>query len=232
MTEHAETPLILQLNSLADEAYRQFSLRLLPGVPPETVIGVRLPQLRKLAKGIAQEDPELFFQTVTDETFEERLLQGLVISSLKLPYDQLIDRVRQFIPKIDTWSICDSFCSGLTIAKKYPRETWEFILPYVHHEAEYSARFGLVMMLAHYVQPEWLDAALEQLARFHSPHYYANMAAAWTAAAYFSKFPQQTFDFLEDCGWDDWTRNKALQKILESRTTSDEYKAAVRALKR
>lgn len=228
----SEATLKSQLRLLADPGYQQFISRLLPTVNPETILGIRMPVLRKLAQQIANENPEQFFESVTDETYEERLLHGFVICYLDVELTEKMDHVRQFIPKIDNWAICDSFCSRLNLPEKYPAEMWDFILPYMHDQDEYSSRFGLVMLMIYYINEEYLDQSLEQLNLFKNQGYYARMAAAWAIASCFSKFPVETLRFLQDCSLDNWTYNKALQKIIESRTSTESDKKLIRSMKR
>ena len=122
-----DTVLKKRLTALADPKYRKFSSALLPGLKTP-MLGVRLPSLRKLAKELARQHGKEALNLLTDETFEERMLQGMIIGALKPEPETVFPLIKQFIPKINCWSVCDSFCTSLKIAQRHPQETWR-ILP-------------------------------------------------------------------------------------------------------
>ena len=113
-----------KLRSLAEEPYRKFASALIPGC--DNMLGVRLPQLQKLAKQMAKEDPTDYLQQAKPQYFEETMLMGLIIGNLKDP-DTALEQAALFIPRITNWSVCDSFCAGMKLAKKEPQRVWEFL---------------------------------------------------------------------------------------------------------
>ena len=151
----------LQLEELAEENYRRFSAKLLPGIP--NILGVRLPTLRKIAKQIAQENGLAYFQTASTESFEETMLQGMVIGYLKCSMEERFIQIARFVPKIDNWSVCDSFCAGLKYTKNEPQKMWDFLQPYFRSSAPYDIRFAVVMLIFYYINEEYLDEIFQRL---------------------------------------------------------------------
>ncbi|MDO4287153.1 MAG: DNA alkylation repair protein [Eubacteriales bacterium] len=203
-----------QLYALAEGSYRDFSAALVPGCG--TMLGVRLPKLRALAKEIAK-DYDTYFTEPCGELFEEIMLRGMVIGCMKCSTEQRLQKIRDFLPLIDNWSVCDSFCCGLKEAKKKPEIYWDFLLPYLHSEQEFEIRFGVVMLLAHFAHDEWLPKVLEQLEQIIHTGYYVKMAVAWAASVCYIRDAELTWNWLQHMPLDAETEHMALQKIMDSR---------------
>lgn len=218
-----------QLMAEAEPLYRAFSANLLPGV--QGILGVRLPTLRRLAKTIAKGDVEAYLQTKPGEYHEERLLRGLVIGILKEEPQVILRHIAEFIPEIDNWAICDSFCSGLKITKQHKNLVWEFLQPYFVSEEEYFARFAVVMLLNYYVEEDRMEEVLATLRSVQSQAYYAKMAVAWAISVCMAKDPEQTLRFLDKNSFDEFTIKKALQKSMESYRVSESTKSIIRQLR-
>ena len=133
-----------EIEQLAENDYKKFSASLLPGV--DKVLGVRLPQLRKLAGRIAAGDWQRYLAAEPDY-FEEIMLQGMVIGAVKVTPEERLQYMADFIPKINSWSVCDSFCSGLKFTNKNQELVWNFLQPYLHSGKEYQIRFEVIMMM-------------------------------------------------------------------------------------
>lgn len=220
-----------ELLMLAEEEYASFSAALLPGV--EGILGVRLPVLRRLAARIAKDNWRSYLQEGPEDYFEEIMLKGMVIGAAKAPWPETLCLIAQFVPKIDNWSVCDSFCNSLKAAvKSHPAEMWQFLEPYLVSMAPYDVRFAVVMMLCHYLTDEYLEKVLERLSKVDSPHYYVQMAVAWAISMCYVKNREVTRPYLEAGLWDDFTYNKALQKIIESKQITDEERQQMRQMKR
>lgn len=215
-----------QLYALAEPEYAAFSSRLLPPLDIP-LLGVRLPSLRKMARVLSRQGLAPALEQLTDETFEEIMLQGMVIGSAEAPLGQTLQAVAQFLPKITNWSVCDSFCCGLRIAQRFPREVWNFLLPLLHSPHPYSVRFAVVMLLDHYRTEEYLDAALQQLICVDHPHPSVQMAVAWALSMYYVRFPKATFAAMQHLT-DPEIRRLTVRKICESRQASPQQKAALR----
>lgn len=225
--------LILEnLRQLQEEEYQKFTQKLIPNIAPEKILGVRIPKLRSLAKKIAKEDWQFFLAMENLQTFEEVMLQAMVIGELKEPLAKILPLIENFIPKIDNWSVCDSFCSGLKITRQYPKEMRQFIAPYVTSTRAYDNRFAAVMLLNYYASEDYLAENLEWLAQMKHEDYYVKMAVAWAVSIFYVKMPEEVLPFLEENSLDDFTHNKALQKITESLRVDVETKIMIRSLKR
>ena len=190
-----------------------------------------MPALRKIAAELVRGDWQSYLQTASDDTFEEIMLQGMVIGAVSLPPERIFPLIEAFLPKIDNWSVCDSFCSGLKIARRYPDQVWNFLQPFLSDWREYYLRFGVVMLLFYYIDETHLDAMLALLDAAQSDGYYAKMAVAWAVCSCYTAFPERTLAYLRTCRLDGVTYQKALQKILESNKVGREEKAAIRAMK-
>ena len=219
-----------QIFELIDSDYQKFSATLIPNI--NNVLGVRLPELRKLAKKITKGDWRTYLATAEDEYFEEIMLQGMVIGYVKTDIEDILSYVAAFVPKIDNWSVCDSFCTGLKFTKDNKERVWEFLQPYLSSEKEYDIRFGVVMLIDFYIETEYIDMVLRLLDRVKHEGFYAKMAVAWAVSICYVKIPDITMEFLRNNNLDDFTYNKALQKVTESNRVDKEIKSLIRSMKR
>lgn len=217
------------LAAQADPAYRDFQHKLMPGV--ENYLGVRLPVLRKAAARLAKEDwPTELEQP--DESFEEILLRGMLIGKAKMDPADRLELVRQFVPCIDNWAVCDSFCSGLREAKIYKEQYFDLIQNYSESAREFEARFAAVMLLNHFNRAEELDRCFAQYRRIRQPDYYAQMAVAWGYSMFAVTDFDRTIAAMEAADLPDAVWNKALQKMRESYRITPEQKQRAALLKR
>ena len=219
-----------QLMELAEEKYKIFIASLLPG--KDNIIGVRLPILRKIAMRIAKEDWRTYLQSAKSDYLEEILLQGLVIGYVKSDIEELLIVVANYIPLIDNWSVCDSFCCGLKFTKDNKERVWEFLQPYLWSDKEYAIRFGVVMLIDFYTTTEYAPLVFKHFDRIKHSGYYVMMAVAWAVSMYYIKLPEQTMVYLKNNQLSDVTYNKALQKITESLKIDQETKEMIRSMKR
>lgn len=217
-----------QLYALAENEYRDFSSALIPGCG--MMLGVRLPKLRGLAKEIAGEY-EVYLAEPCGELFEEIMLRGMVIGCMKCPTEQRLQYIRDFIPLIDNWSVCDSFCCGLKEAKKKQEIYWDFLLPYLHSEQEFEVRFGVVMLLAHFAHDIWLPRVLEQLKTVNHTGYYVKMAVGWAVSVCYIRDADLTWSWMQTAGLDGDTEHMALQKMMDSRRVTGENRERIRRLR-
>lgn len=219
-----------KLFELADEQYRKFSANLIPDT--HNIIGVRLPLLKNLAKEIAKGDWREYIAAAPSDYHEEILLKGLVLGYAKGEIKEILSYIENFVPSIKNWAVCDSFCTALKFTKKHREVIWKFLQPYLASSSEYEIRFGVVMLLAYYVDEVYIDQVLAQLNRISHDGYYVKMAVAWTLSVCYVKFPEQTMDLLKHNMLDDVTYNKTLQKIIESNRVDKDTKQLMRNMKR
>lgn len=220
-----------ELLAFVDDKYREFHSALVPGT--DHILGVRIPQLRLLAKDIAKkEDWRAFIEATDTEYYEETMLQGMVIGLAKMELEERMRYVEKFVPRINNWAVCDIFCGELKTAVRKGREyVWCFIQPYLKSTNEFEIRFGIVMLF-HFVDDEHIDSLLEYADLFNHEAYYARMGMAWMLSICFVKFPAKTMEYLKRSKLDNWTYNKALQKTVESLRVDKDTKMILRNMKR
>lgn len=221
------------LLQLAGNGNKKFTESLHPGI--ENVLGIRIPALRQLGAQIAKDDWQNYLQTADTYYMEERILQGMVIGNLKMKdVEAYLSLVAEFVPIINSWSVCDTFdfYGKQRFVDKNKERVWEFLESWLKSDQEYEIRFGVVMAMAHYIDEEYIDKVLQWTDRIHHEGYYVKMAVAWALSVCYVKFPQKTMDYLKKNNLDDFTYNKALQKIVESYRVSPEDKEIIRSMKR
>lgn len=216
-----------EIERLAENDYKKFSANLLPGI--EHVLGVRLPQLRQIAKEVAQGNWQ---QYLLEEPyyFEEIMLQGMVIGAIKVEPKERLQYVAAFVPRINSWSVCDSFCSGLKFAAKNQQLVWDFLQPYLHGGEEYQIRFAVIMMMDYFLNETYIAQVLSLLDELRHEGYYVKMAVAWTLATALAKQPEATWSYFQRHHLDTETWKKTVQKCVESRRISDEMKKTLRQM--
>ncbi len=166
------------------------------------------------------------------ELFEEIMFQGMLIGYAPLGLEERFSYLDRFIPKIDNWSVCDSVCTTMKFAKEYPEETWDFLQKYVHGGKEYGIRFAVVMYIYYFIREDYFREVLKELNGIGHPAYYVKMAVAWAVSMCYVFNTEETEAFLETCGLDDFTYNKSIQKIIESRQVDRQEKEKLRGRKR
>lgn len=218
------------LKSLASEHQASFSSSLTPNCKP--MLGVRLPQLRKIAKKIAGEDYRTFLEECPDTYFEYEILQAYVLGYAKDDIGTILSCADCFLPKIKDWAVSDSFCQSFTIARKYPERVFEWLLGYAKREEEFFQRVAAVLLMSHFLVPEYNHKVFAVLDTLQFDGYYTKMGVAWCVATAYAKFPKETGAYLADNRLQDWTYNKAIQKMCESYRVEEEEKAYWRTRKR
>lgn len=214
----------------ADEKFKQFHVGLTPGIDAEHTAGIRLPVLRAYAKelyknGTVPADIDTVF-------YEEIMLRGMLTGLIKYKsFEDLKNAVLLHLPLVTNWALCDTFCGGLKLTKKYLPEMLGFIAPFVTSENEYEARFAAVMLLSYYITDEYIDITLVHLRNVRHEGYYAKMAVAWALSVALVKYYDKTLEFLSDGGFDKFTHNKAIQKARESYRITAEQKANLQKYK-
>ncbi|MCR8657484.1 DNA alkylation repair protein [Paenibacillus endoradicis] len=219
-----------QLIDLAEEEYQKFSAALIPNI--NNVLGVRLPELRKIARKLAKNDWRTYLEKADHQYFEEIMLQGMVIGYVQTDIEERLNYISTFVPKIDNWSVCDSFCTGLKFTHDNRNLVWVFLQTHLVSNKEYEIRFGVVMFIFYYIDEQYIDKVLEILDSISHDGYYVKMAVAWAVSICYVKLPESTMIYLKDNTLDNFTYNKALQKITESTRIDLDTKKKIRSMKR
>lgn len=218
-----------RLFALRDEKYRDFNASLIPTVDKAKVIGVRVPQLRKLAKelkGSAQ--AESFMASLPHEYHEEDLLHALLINAGK-DYENCISRLDSFLPCVDNWAVCDMLSPKL-LAKDKER-LMEYILRWLDSPHAYTQRFAMGMLMNHFLEEDFREEYLGLVAGVKSEEYYVRMMQAWYFATALAKQYEAAVKYIEDRRLESWTHNKSIQKARESFRVSPEHKEYLKTLK-
>lgn len=212
-----------------DLEYKKFHTKLMPGISPDKVIGVRIPVLRKLAKTIFNEKTgEKFLETLPHNYYEENNLHSFLIADIK-DYDKCIKEIDLFLPFIDNWATCDSLRPKCF--KKNKDKLIGKIYEWLKSTHTYTVRFGIEMLMIHFLDNDFKKEYLEKVSLVKSDEYYINMMIAWYFATALSKKWEETFVYIENKKLDTWVHNKTIQKAIESYRITNEQKEILRKLK-
>ena len=216
--------IISKLHELSDLKYREFQKSLCPGT--EYILGVRVPILRNYAKELLKKyEYKEILSAFKDEYYEEIMLKGMIIGlNTKADIKEIISDIEEFVPKIDNWAVCDTFCAGLKITKKYKDEIWNLLKKYLNSNKEFEIRFAVVMILDYYIEEKKLNEIYKICDKIENDAYYVKMAVAWCISICLVKYYDETLNYLETCKLDDFTYRKAIQKAIESYRLTDEQK--------
>lgn len=218
-----------QLFSAQDIKYRDFQRTLLPTLPPETIIGVRTPQLRTMAQELArQPEGTAFLDLLPHRYYEENNLHAFLIERIR-DYDQVIARLERFLPYVDNWATCDSMSPA--IFKRHLPQLRDQCRRWLDSDHTYTVRYGIGMLMRHFLDDAFSPEYLEWVAGVHSSEYYVNMMVAWYFATALAKQYDAVLPYLTEYRLARWTHNKAIQKALESYRITPEQKQFLRGWK-
>lgn len=218
-----------RLFALQDLKYRAFQCKLMPHVDPDAVIGVRTPELRKLAKELSK-SPEAkhFLDVLPHKYYEENNLHGFLIESMK-DYETCIAAVDVFLPYVDNWATCDLVAPK--VFKQHLPALYKKIMVWLCSDLTYTVRFGIGMLMRFYLDDLFRPEMLERVAKIRSEEYYVNMMIAWFFATALAKQYNATLPYIQGHCLGKWTHNKTIQKAVESDRISDEVKDYLRTFK-
>lgn len=219
-----------ELFAAQDVTYGDFQAKLTPGILRELFIGVRVPELRKLAKRLAKE-PETakFLEELPHKYYDENMLHGLLVSEIK-DYDTCIAAVDKFLPYVDNWAVCDIMSPK--VFNKNKTDLLNKIKEWSASEETYTCRFGIEMLMSHFLDDDFRPEYLNIPAAVHSEEYYVKMMIAWFFATALAKQWDEAVKYIEDYRLDTWVHNKTIQKARESYRITPEQKAYLKTLKR
>jgi len=225
-----DTKIRNDLFSMRDLKYRDFHCKLIPTVNPKKVIGVRTPVLRAYSKQIIKTgEAEEFLKLGEHEFYEENNLHAFIIEQIK-DYKKCVSEIDRFLPYVDNWATCDSMRPKCF--KKHLDELIYDIERWLSAQHTYTVRFGIEMLMTHFLDDKFDEKFLEKVSRITSDDYYINMMIAWYFATALAKQYESTILYIENNRLDSWVHNKTIQKAVESYRISDEKKAYLKKLKR
>lgn len=218
-----------RLFELQDKEYADFQAKLTPNVPRERFIGVRVPHVRKLAKEyIKDSEHTAFMKELPHKYYDEDMLHGLLISEIK-DYDECICELEAFLPFVDNWAVCDIMSPKCF--KKNKDRLIEKIKEWTSSDKTFTCRFGMEMLMSHYLDDDFKREYLQIPAGIESGEYYVNMMTAWFFATALAKRWEETVPYIEKKRLSPRTHNKAIQKACESYRITPEQKGYLRTLK-
>lgn len=218
-----------RLFQLQDEKYRDFQSKLIPNLEASVMIGVRTPELRKLSREmVRRENIGEFLDALPHRYFDENQLHAFILSEIR-DYDRCVEAVCRFLPYVDNWATCDQ------MSPKVFRRKRQALLPHIREWIDsgktYTVRFGIGMLMSHFLDEGFDQTYAETVASIRSEEYYVNMMIAWYFATALVGHYEEILPFLEEKRLDPWTHNKAIQKAIESYRITEEQKAYLRTLR-
>ena len=218
-----------RLFSLQDAKYRELQIKILPNLEPESIIGVRTPELRQMAKELAvREETGAFLKNLPHRYFDENQLHAFILSGMK-DYTACMEALEHFLPYVDNWATCDQMSPK--VFRKHRPELLGSIRKWIASDQAYTIRFGIGMLMEHYLDGDFDPAYPEMAAGVRSGEYYVNMMTAWYFATALAKQYDAVIPYIENRRLDPWTHNKAIQKAIESYRITPEQKEYLKTLK-
>ena len=218
-----------ELFQMQDTEYREFQKKLIPTADSDAVIGVRTPKLRQYAKQLAKNEGITdFLRDLPHRYFDENQLHAFIVSEIK-DYDRCADEVDRFLPYVNNWATCDQMSPK--VFRKHRTELLQYIRKWLDSGKTYTIRFGIGMLMEHYLDENFDPAYPEKVARIRSEEYYVNMMIAWYFATALAKQYEQVVPFIENRRLAVWTHNKTIQKAVESYRITSEQKEYLKSLK-
>ena len=221
------TPLQMRLFELQDKKYRDFHSKIIPNIPYENIIGIRIPILRKFAKEYAKENTEVFLHSLPHRYYEENNLHMMLIIAIK-DYDRCIAEVENFLPYIDNWATCDF--PAPACFKNNTDRLLTHIVKWIDSDEPYTIRYGIGMLMRLYLDDNFKDEYLKIVAQVKSEEYYVNMMIAWYMATALAKQWDSTIVYIEEKRLPEWVHKKTIRKAIESYRITDKQKEYLRTL--
>ena len=222
--------ILSELKKFQDKGYRKMQITTIPSVKAESIIGVRTPALRALAKELSKRDDiSIFLEDLPHKFFEENQLHAFILSGMK-DAEECIKLVDKFLPYVDNWATCDQMSPK--IFKKHKDLLLEYINEWIKSDKTYVKRFAIGMLMEHFLDEDFKTSYLTKVSRIRSDEYYINMMTAWYFATALAKQYDAALPYIEKQKLDKWTHNKTIQKAVESYRITPEQKEYLKTLRR
>lgn len=217
------------LLSVKDDQYKEFQAKLVPNIPAETILGVRTPQMREIAKKVAASaERDAFLNSLPHKFYEENLIHFFVLSLMK-DFDECVKAVEEFLPYVDCWPVSDQ------ATPKPFRKNHEKLLPYIRKWIDsdhvYTARFGMRMLMNEFLGEDFKEEYLAWIADKKGDDYYLQMMQAWYFATALAKQYDASVKYIEQRKLNEWVHKKSIQKAVESFRVSDEHKEYLKSFR-
>ncbi len=218
-----------RLLEVKDPEYKEFQAKLVPNIEPDTIIGVRTPAMREVAKEVFNSgEKDAFLKELPHKYYEENLVHFFILAMIK-DFDECVAKVEEFLPYVDCWPVSDQ------ATPKSFKKNHEKLLPYIKKwiasDHVYTARFGIRMLMNEFLDADFKEEYLELVASKKGEDYYLKMMVAWYFATALAKKYDESVKYIEQHRLDDWVHKKAIQKAVESFRVSDEHKVYLKTLR-
>ena len=211
-----------QLLKVKDDKYKEFQAKLVPNIDPDTILGVKTPEMRQIAKDIFNsKEKDAFLKDLPHKYYEENLVHFFIISMIK-DFDECIREVETFLPYVDCWPVSDQ--ATPRSFKKNHAKLLPYIKKWIKSKHLYTSRFGIRMLMNEFLGDEFKDEYAKLVASVKSDEYYLKMMVAWYFATALAKNYDETIKYIEERKLDDWVLKKTIQKAVESYRVTDEHK--------
>ena len=218
-----------RLNEEKDSEYKKFQAKLVPNIPPESIVGVRTPQIRKIAKEVFISDQrDEFLNDLPHKYYEENLIHFFVLAQIK-DFDECVKAVEIFLPYIDCWPVSDQATPA--VFKKNHQKLLPYIKKWISSQHIYTARFGIRMLMNEFLGDDFKEEYLELVSCKKGEDYYLKMMIAWYFATALAKRYDESISYIENRRLDEWVHKKAIQKAVESCRVTDEHKEYLKSLR-
>ncbi|SDA48235.1 3-methyladenine DNA glycosylase AlkD [Lachnospiraceae bacterium G11] len=218
-----------RLLAVKDPEYREFQAKLVPNIDPATIIGVRTPDMRNIAKEVAKsKERDAFLQELPHKYYEENLVHFFVIAQIK-DFDECVKAVEEFLPYVDCWPVSDQ--ASPKSFKKNHNNLLPYIKKWIASDHVYTARFGIRMLMNEFLGNEFKDEYAQMVAEKKGEDYYLKMMVAWYFATALAKNYDETVKYIEERRLDEWVHKKAIQKAVESFRVTDEHKEYLKSFR-
>ena len=218
-----------RLSKFKDNEYREFQSKLVPNISKDTILGVRTPDMRNIAKEVfGTKEGNDFLKKLPHKYYEENLVHFFLIAMIK-DFDECIKETERFLPYIDCWPVCDQ--SSPKVFKRKHEELLPYIKKWIDSDHVYTSRFGMRMLMNEFLDKDFKPEYLKWVCAKKGEDYYLKMMVAWYFATALAKQYDASIVYFEKRKLDEWCHKKAIQKAIESYRVSDEHKDYLRSLK-
>lgn len=228
-TQEKYNEYIEYLYSLQDLKYKEFHQKI---TFDNTLIGIKTQKLKEIAKEIYKGNYSEYLKISTNKTYEEKMIYGFIISNNKEFDKNTIKYVNKYSKLINNWALCDLFCSNLKFVKRNKKEVYNYIISNINSNNIWMRRLCFVLLLDYYIEDDYIDNIFTLCDKYNTKEYYVQMAVAWLISICYIKYKDKTTLYLDNNNLDDFTYNKALQKIVDSKRISKEEKDIIRKKRR
>ena len=217
-----------ELFKLQDKKYQEMQFKIIPNIDNSTIIGVRTPEIKKLAKEVLKGDYKSFLEELPHTYFDENQLHAFIISEIK-DFNECINYINKFLPYVDNWATCDQLSPK--VFKKNTNKLIDEIKVWIKSKETYTIRFGVGCLMQYYLNDEFKEEYLELVSKIKSNEYYVNMMIAWYFATALAKQYDSAIKYIENHKLDKWVHKKSIQKAIESFRVSDAHKEYLKTLR-